>query len=174
MNNYINNNNIKEITKFYDDCKKIFMKRIETYSNKRKDNLDKENNYNRKISELQNEINEIKNQKENHINNNIDYCLKPSQFREVDKLEKKILYLQEELDYMKKVHDEENKFINEEIEKNKKKFSQFNREKFLLIECINASETLNVEKVILIVNRIKEQVERENNAIFERYARAGR
>ena len=96
------------------------MKRIETYSNKRKDNLEKENNYNRKISELQNEINEIKNQKENHINNNIDYCLKPSQFREVDKLEKKILYLKEELDYMKTVHNEENNFINEEIEKNKK------------------------------------------------------
>ena len=171
MNNNLNINNIKEITQFYDDCKNIFMKRIETYSKKRKDNLDEENKYNRKISQIQNEINEIKKERENHINNNIDYCLKPSQFREVDKLEKKILYLQEELDYMKKVHDEENKFINEEIEKNKKKFSQFNREKFLLIECINASETLNVEKVILIVNRIKEQVERENNAIFEKYTK---
>ena len=39
----------------------------------------------------------------------------------------------------------------------------------MLIECINASEALDVHKVTLIVQRIKEEVERENNSIFEKY-----
>ena len=160
---------IEKVREFYDDCKNILMKRIDNYDNKIEKNGEEENKIIKKIKDIQNELEQIKNNKGNHINNEERYSLKINSYKEADKLEKDILYLNEELNYLRKIHTEENKSINDEIRKNIEKYSQFDEEKNIFIQFISLGNILDINKASAIIKRIREETEKQNNIIFKKY-----
>ena len=160
---------IEKVREFYDDCKNILMKRIDNYDNKIEKNGEEENKIIKKIKDIQNELEQIKNNKGNHINNEERYSLKINSYKEADKLEKDILYLNEELNYLRKIHAEENKSINDEIRKNIEKYSQFDEEKNIFIQFISLGNILDINKASAIIKRIREETEKQNNIIFKKY-----
>ena len=166
--------NIKDkVDAFYNDLYTIMMNRIK----KNKDKIDQNNEEEKKLIEEKNilleKIDQIKNNKENHINNNLEYHLIPKSYVDVDRYEKEIEYKDEQLKFMCEEHKEEKEEL---ITKNNKyilELEKYFKEKEGILKCILNREEFERLKVKAIHEQEIENLRKINDNILQNYINIG-
>ena len=160
---------IDEVDSFYEDVINIIEERIKNMKIKLDISLEREENLNEEIKNNENEIKEIINRPENHINDNIQFRLLPKMEMKVDKFKKNIDYLNQELDGLRIYNEDERKVLSSNYNKYIKEIEKYYDERNSIIKCIVNKKLL--EKCILnFIDRQKiSEIREQNDAIFNQY-----
>ena len=167
------NQDVKEkVEDFYNDLHTIFVARIEKNKKKIEDNKEEENNLLKKKNDYLIEINEIKEEPTNHINNNLDFHLLPNKYLLVDKYEKEIEYLEEELAFMTRVHEEEREELIAKNDNYIKELAKYFEEKENILKCILNREKFERLNQRAVHEKEIDNLKRINDDIINRYIKS--
>ena len=162
--------NIKDkVDAFYSDLHTIMMKRIEKNKEKIEKNKEEEKKLLDKKNKLVQNIDEIKNNSKNHINNNLEYHLIPNSYADVDRYEKEIEYINEQLKFMYEEHEEEKKELMGKNDKYILQLEKYFKEKEGILKCILNKEEFERLTVRAVHEQEIANLRKINDNILQKY-----
>ena len=160
---------LEEVDLFYSDIIKVIEERVLINKKKFEQYLQKEENLQQEIINIEKKIKEINDIPKNHINENIQYYLLPEYYKKVDKFKKDIYYLNQELEALHKYNEEERKELSSDNEKYIDRIDYYYNERNEIIKSIINKEILKDKTQNFINYQQISELRNQNDAIFSKY-----